>query len=255
VREAITIIWRLAVATELVLALRLLLQGLGGVYPALLTGSCLFALQATLLMVSTSQPHNRPVTDGIWKVTEPLVWLVWCWIVLELFSKWTRSYRGIGRFGRFLFGVLISIALIVSLIFFPLEWKALFFAHDFRIYYIFTRVLMATLALFMLLVWLFFRNYPEAVAPNVVRHSHITVTCLGVNALSVLALTLNGLKVIAWVNLVIVAVSAGCFSAWAIFLTRKGEERQSVPTMPIEDVARIEQVNEELLGLMKGFPG
>jgi hypothetical protein len=261
VREAINIIWRLSVATELILSVRLLLQGLGGIYPALLGASSIFALRSTLLILSVS--HSRSMMRESWKMTEPLGWLLSAWIVLELFSKWTGSYRGIGRFGRFLFGALISIALLVSLILFPFEWKALFFAHDFRIYYILTRVLMTTLALFTLLVWLFFRNYPAAVAPNVVRHTRITATFFAVNALSYLALTLNGsrivalvnLSTVALVNLAMVVVSAGCFSAWAILLTRKGEERELIPAMPPEDIARIERVNQELLGLMRNFPG
>lgn len=253
-REAINIIWRLSVAAELILAARLLLQGLGGVYPSLLTGGCVFALRSSLLILSVHHSYSRSTMGDAWKLTEPLVWLAWSWIVLELFSKWTGSYRGIGRFGRFLFGAFVSIALLVSLILFPFEWKALFFAHDFRIYYILTRVLMATLALFTFMVWLFFRNYPAAVAPNVVRHTHITAAYFAVNALSYLALTLNGPKMVAEVNLAIVAVSAGCFSAWAILLTRKGEERESMPAIQPEDMARIERVNRELLGLMKNFP-
>ena len=61
---------------------------------------------------------------------------------------------------------MVSVALVVSLICWPFEWKSLVFAHDFRIYYILNRVLMAAFALFILLVWLFFRNYPSAVVPT-----------------------------------------------------------------------------------------
>ncbi len=192
---------------------------------------------------------------NVWKITEPLVWFLWCWIVLELFSKWTRSYKGIGRFGRYLFATLISVAVMASLILWPFEWKALVFDHDFRIYLILNRVLMAALALFTLLVWLFFRNYPEAVAPNVVRHTHITVTYLAVTALSWLTLTLSGERLTAQANLLLVLVAAGSFAAWAILLTRKGEERECVPAMAPEDIIKIERVNRELLKLMRDFPG
>jgi hypothetical protein len=254
VREAINIIWRLSVASELILAARLLLQGLGSVYPALVTGSCIFALQASLLILSVHHSYSRSPMGDVWKISEPLVGLLWSWIVLELFSKWTKSYPGIGRFGRYLFVALVAIALMVSLICWPFEWKALVVAHDFRIYFILNRVLLATLALFMFLVWLFFRNYPAPVAPNVARHTHITTIYLAVTALSWLAITLSGLKIVAVANLSLVVAAVGCFSAWAILLTRAGEERESIPVMPAEDIARIERVNRELLGLMKNFP-
>jgi len=251
--EAINIIWRLAVVAELILAVRLLQQGLGGIYPALLAGSCVFAFQGSLLMMSLSDLTSK--TKNLWKITEPLVWVAWSWIVLELFFKWARSYPGIGRFGKYLFAGLVAAALVASLIFWPFEWKSLVFAHDFRIYYILNRVLMAAFGLFILFVWLFFRNYPTPVSPNMVRHTHITVIYLVVNALGQLAFTLNGLKMTAAVNLLIMISTFACFSAWAILLTRKGEERSLVPTMTPEEVARIERVNRELLGLMKNFPG
>jgi hypothetical protein len=251
VREAIIIIWRLSVLAELILAARLLLQGLGGVYPALLTASCVFAFRSSLLILSVT--HSRPMRE-VWKVTQPVDLLLCCWIVFELFSKWTRSYPGIGRFGRFLLGALILVAVLISLVWCPFEWKSLVFDDALRIYYILDRVVSLALAVFMLSVWLFFRNYPAAVAPNVVRHTHVTVIYFAISGLNVLAFTLNGLKVGALVNLSIVAVTVGCFGAWAFLLTRKGEDRASLPTVSPEDAIRIEKVNQELLILMKNFP-
>jgi len=236
------------------LAARLLLQGLGGVYPALVAGSCAFALQQTMLILSVHHAFSRSRMQIAWKLTEPLAWLFWAWIVLELFSKWTRSYRGIGRFGRYLFVALIAVALLVSLAAWPFEWKALVSKGDFRIYYIIHRVLMATFAVFTFLVWLFFRNYPTPVAPNVVRHTAVLLSYLAVSSLSILADTLSGTTLTAPVNLLLVTVSAGSFSAWAILLTRKGEAKESIPFIPPEEIEKIERINRELLILMKKLP-
>jgi len=144
---------------------------------------------------------------------------------------------------------------LVSVMGWPFEWKALVFEHDFRIYFILTRIFWATLALFTVGVWLFFRNYPTPVRPNVVRHTYIAATFFSLNALSWLALTLSGVKLAAQVNISIVAGTMGCFAAWAVLLTRKGEERESIPVMPPEEIARIERVNQELLIMMRNFPG
>jgi hypothetical protein len=255
VRDAINIIWRLSVAMELILAARLVLQGLGRIYSALLVGVCVFALRSSLLIISTHHAYTRSTTEWVWKVTEPLVWLLWVWIAFELFVKWARSYPGIGRFGRYLFSALIAVALLVSLIWWPYEWKALVTAGNFRIYYILNRVLIAALALFTVLVWLFFRNYPTGVAPNVIRHTRITVIYLTATALIQMAFTLSGAKLMAVSNISLVAVAAGSFAAWALLLTRKGESKESLPKLAPEEILRIERVNEELLVLMKNFPG
>ncbi len=253
-RDAINIIWRLAVLAELILAARLYVQGLWRDYLALFAGSTSFALQGCLFMWSVHHVYSKSPMQIAWKITEPLVWVLWSWIVLELFSKWTRSYRGIGRFGRILFGVCIVVALLVSLAAWPYEWKALVLRHDFRIYYIISRVIMATLALFTLMVWLFFRNYPTPVAPNVVRHTVVTLVYLGANTLGWLTDTLSGTRLTALVNLSTVVFAVGCSSAWAILLTRKGEAKESVPILAPEEIAKIERINRELLVFMRQLP-
>ena len=53
----------------------------------------------------------------------------------------------------------------------------------------------------------------------------------------------------------LVSATFVCFSAWAIFLTRKGEDTASLPPVEPGEAARIARINQELLGLMKNFPG
>jgi hypothetical protein len=171
-----------------------------------------------------------------------------------LFSRWSVSYRGIGRFGKFLLAAFLAFALLISVAFWRVEWERLVFEGNFRIYYVLDRIVLATLALFVVLTWLFFRNYPVAIAPNVVRHTYISAIYFVGTALCLLAFTLNGLKVIAWANLGVVIVTAACFGAWAIFLTRKGQVRPPVQQVSLEDRERIERINQELLVFMGNFP-
>lgn len=248
----INTIWRLAIAAELLLALRLLQQRLVGVYPALFTGSLFFAVQGGLLMLVVSS--GQPAMETAWKLTEPVIWLLWAWVVLDLFSKWSGSYKGIGRFGRYLFLALVSTALLVSLIGWPYEWRALVTTGDNRIYLILNRILFATLALFTVLVWLFFQNYPTPVTTNLLRHTYITMAYLSLLALGNWAFTLSGTKLTPVVNLSIVASAALCFGAWAVLLTRKGEAKESIPPMDPQEVEKIKRLNRELLILMRELP-
>ena len=103
-------------------------------------------------------------------------------------------------------------------------------------------------------MWLFFRNYPAAVAPNVVRHTQITVAYFAANSLSQLAFNLNGPKLAAQVNLSLVLISAGGFAAWAILLTRDGEKKESISVMNTEEIAKTERLNQELLAFIKNLP-
>ncbi len=253
-REAINLIWKLSVGAELALAIRLLLQGLAGEYPALLAASCILPIKSLLLIFSffSTIPRNqaRQVAGNL----APIEWIVSAWIVFELFSWWTRSYQGIGRFGKLLLGTLLLVALVVSVALWHVEWEALVFRQNFRIYYILNRVVWGTLGLFVLGTWLFFRNYPVAIPPDVVHHTRIALVYFVGNALCELAFTMNGLRVVSIANLAIVLVTTGSFVSWAVVLTRRGQVTPEVQQVPLDDRERIERINHDLLVFMGNFP-
>jgi len=253
VSDTISLIWKLSILAELGVAVRLLLQGLGGEYPALLTACSVLPIKSLFLIAFYSAGDSKVLL--FWKAAQPIEWVLYSWVVFELFSRWTRSYRGIGRFGKFLLAGLLAGALIVSIAFSWGEWKALVFAGELRIYFLLNRVTWATLGLFIVFTWLFFRNYPVAVAPNVGRHTRIAAFYYVTVALSEFAFNLTGLKVGAWLNLSLVTISLGCFSAWALLLTRKGQIVPQQQVISTTDKERIEKVNRELLVLMRKFPG
>jgi hypothetical protein len=197
-----------------------------------------------------SHYHMREVATHL----NPVEWVVNSWVVFELFSRWSRSYKGIGRFGRLLLAVLLAVGLAISMAFWPMEWKALVFAQNFRVYYILDRVVWVTLALFVLGMWLFFRNYPVVIAPNVTRHAYIALLYFLPNALSYLLFTLYGRAVVAQINLAIVLSTTASFCAWAVLLTRKGQIVPAAQRVSAEDRDRIERINQELLVFMGDFP-
>jgi hypothetical protein len=254
VHEAIDLIWKFSVLAGLAVAARLLLQGLAGEYPALLAACCILPVKSVLLMLSYNHrlPHQQMREAA--RQLDPIEWIVSAWVVFELFSWWTKSYKGIGRFGKILLTIFLTGAVLVSMTFYHAEWEALVFAGNFKIYYILNRIVWVTLALFVLGTWLFFRNYPVAIAPNVIRHTQISVVYFAVNALSYLTFTLNGLKVVTLINFAIVTCTTGCFFAWAVLLTRKAQARPPQQQVSLEDKTRIEQINQDLLVFMGNFP-
>jgi hypothetical protein len=256
-RGAINLIWKLSVLAELGVALRLILQGLGGEYPALAAACCILPIKSVLLMSSFFSRIPAEQMRYTSMELQPVEWIVSGWVVYELFSRWTRCYRGIGRFGKLLMVFLLVSALLISMAFWPTEWEALVFAYNFRIVYVLNRVIWVTLAVFVVGTWLFFRNYPVSIAPNVIRHTYVSVVYFSVVALSEWVFTLKGLKGLAfvgWINLSIVTVSMGCYCAWAFLLTRQGQTVTQMQAVSVEDAQRIERINHELLVFMGDFP-
>jgi hypothetical protein len=252
--EAIALIWKISVLAELAVATRLLLQGLGGEYPALLTACCVLPIKSLLLMASLHSSVFQDQARQVARNLNPVEWIICAWVVFELFARWTRSYPGIGRFGKYLLTVLLAVASLVSLAFMHAEWQVPGFARGSQFYYILDRVVWGILALFVAGMWVFFRNYPVAIAPNVVRHTLVSMVYFAVGAFSMLIFTLNGSKVAPEINLSIVVSTMGCFCAWAVLLTRRGQVTPPVQFISKLDRDRIEKLNQELLGFMGDFP-
>lgn len=242
--KAISTVWELSVIAELAVAIRLLWQGLGGLYPALLTASLVFPIKSVLLMESS---HFR----AVWKVLVPIDWVFNAWIVFELFSWWTRSYPGIKRFGNILLAVLLGASAGISLLFWPSEWKALDFARELQTYAYFQRFAAGALLLFLSGTLFFFRNYPAPVPPNVVRASRIMIGYL--LGLTTFDLVWNFARepIKAYCNLGIVATTFTAFLAWATFLTAEGQAPVQMKPPTAEEKDRIDRINEELLDFMR----
>jgi len=242
--KATSIVWKLSVVAELAVAVRLLWQGLGGFYPALLTASLVFPIKSVLLMESI---HFR----AVWKVLVPIDWVFNAWIVFELFSWWTRSYPGIKRFGNVLLAVLLGASAGLSLLFWPSEWQALGFARELQTYAYFQRFAAGALLLFLCGTLFFFRNYPAPVPPNVVRASRIMICyLLGLTTFD-LVWNFAHEPVKAYCNLGIVATTFTAFLAWATFLTAEGQISVQMKPPTTEEKDRIDRINEELLDFMR----
>lgn len=252
VGEAISIIWKICVLAELAVAGRLLLQGLAGEYPALMTVCSVLPLKSLLLMYVYA--HVTPgQADQARLITENLApgeWILYAWVVYELFSRWTRSYKGIGRFGKLLLVVLLAASILLSAALWHSEWKALDFARNFRIYYILNRVIFGALALFVVGMWWFFRRHPVATAANVVRHTQISMVYFAGAAVGFLSFTMMGLNAVRVANLGLMVLTTVSFCAWAALLSRTGQIAPAVQRVSPEDRQRIERINQELLNLM-----
>lgn len=249
---AINLIWEISVVAELALAIRLLWQGLAGRYPALFTASLVFPVKSILLMLSywaLDVRYAREIAQNL----GGLDGLIGAWIVYRLFSRWTTSYKGIGRFGSLLLAALVFGSIALSSVTYSQEWKALDFVTDFRIYFILHRLFFTVLALFVVGMYLFFRSFPVAIAPNVARHTHIAMFYFVVNAVAELLYNMIGHNFAEWTNLAIVSSTSLSFGAWALLLTVRGEITPPTKVIPLKDRERVQRINDDLLDLMGGI--
>lgn len=254
-REAIQIVWKISVLTELALAIRLFAAGLAGTYPALQTASIAFAVKSAILIALYAHAYPRPQMREVSTDLGILEALVVAWIVYEIFSSWTKRYRGIGAFGKtiFLFVLLSSFGL--SLLTWGAEIDNSSYAGVFRYYYVGHRVVLTVCALFLIGMRLFFRTYPALVPPNVQRYTNVALFYFGTNALAELIFTLTRTTYVTGVNLAIVSATTVSFAAWALLLDRVGGTEPVREGISTGRFLKTEQLNDELLGVMDRLRG
>src|SRR5438046_318870 len=99
-------------------AIRLYCQSLHRWYRILFIFLCFHVLRSfTLLAIGwwwpkTGRPHNAYAWT--WVRTEPLIWLFYILIVLELYSRVLQNYRGLQTVGRWVFFIALSLAILIS---------------------------------------------------------------------------------------------------------------------------------------------
>jgi len=189
-----------------------------------------------------------------WILTEPLVWLFYFLIVIELYSLVLEKHRGLYTLGRwFLYAGLSLSVLLSGLALLPqLNGGTAQASHVLGYYYAIERGVDFSLLLFLLLLLLWLTRYPVPLSRNVVVHSLAYSILFLSNTAGLVVRVVFGLELAQSVSTFFLGISVACILMWLIFLTKKGEEvRVNVPSFGPEQEERIlgqlEALNRTLL--------
>src|SRR5579871_1710473 len=172
-------------------AIRLHCLSLSRQYRALFTFLCFQVVRSfTLLVVSTPRlakllhmgdwfSHPRQAYAWTWVRTEPILWLFYILIVLELYSLVLANYKGLQTVGRWIFLIAITLAVAISglsvlpTLHNPNETVVVIFY-----YALIARGIMFSLVLFILLILFFLSWYPISLSRNTVIHALVCTVFL-----------------------------------------------------------------------------
>lgn len=160
-----------------------------------------------------------------WMRLEPILWVFYVLLVLELYRLVLEKYPGIYTLGRRFLYVGVGVAITISALSLipkinpqaPQRSKTLgyFIAAE--------RGIDFSLAIFILLLLLFLAVFRVPLARNVKVHAAIYSVYFLSNTLVFLLHSLFGLRMKDEVNLLLMATSSGCLVAWLFLLSPKGE--------------------------------
>ena len=190
---------------------------------------------------------KTPIYFYIWVFTEPLVWMFYVWVVLELCGLVLERHQGLYTLGRWAMYAGMAISVTLSVLSVMARFKAApaqrskslsksiigyFLAAD--------RGVTFCLAIFLLLMLLLLSRYPVSLSRNVILHTTLYTIFFLSNTLSGILKTVFGVHLFTMIDTGLMGVSVVCILTWLIFLTPKGEEvRVNVPHFAPEDEKRI----------------
>jgi hypothetical protein len=178
----------------------------------------------------------------VWLVTEPLRWVLWILLVLELYSLILERHRGLLTVGRWALLGAVSVALL-STVFSLMPDSSAGFAQSRIIgfYLVVQRALMVSLLVFLLLVLWFLSRYPVELSRNVIIHSVVYASYFVSSSLAFLLRSTLGYEVARPVNLSLMGITLACGLVWAFCITPAGEKasRKSRPDWAPGDERRL----------------
>lgn len=161
----------------------------------------------------------------IWILTEPILWIFYILLLLELYSLVLEAHRGLYTFGRWALYGASALAVATSSVMFLAPLRGFDDSRIMPLMLFVERGLLFSLVLFLVLMLFFLSRYPVSLTRNVITHSIVYAAFFLSKTPAFLIRSMFGRDVAAEVNLFSMGVSAACVVAWLLLLDAAGERR------------------------------
>jgi hypothetical protein len=165
----------------------------------------------------------------IFLITQPIAWLFYVFVVLEIYSLALRNHPGIASLSRWTLSAALVLSVGVSALTVQVDLSRPAGRYKALVYYsVVERGLVLSLVLFLLLITLFLVWYPVSIRRNVVLHAGVYSLYFLSSTAALFVRNVGGYQLTRAVSTVLVCVDCICFALWISWLSRRGEERLMV---------------------------
>jgi len=162
----------------------------------------------------------------VWVLTEPIEWLFFVLVVLEIYSLVLEDYRGLSTVGRWALITAVLLALLASglSLVAPSRYNRQGLLMTY--YFVAERAVYFSLLVFLISILVFLMQYPVALSRNIIVHSMVfSVYFLG-NTVIYLLLSMRGYDSIPAVTYALSAITLAAVGAWLVLMNPAGEIRK-----------------------------
>ncbi|HTQ58011.1 MAG TPA: hypothetical protein VMI94_26280 [Bryobacteraceae bacterium] len=164
----------------------------------------------------------------IWAYTEPVEWVLYVLVVLELYSLVLQDFQGLATVGRWalIAGVVLAVAASGLSLIAPSQHTDQ--GHLMMYYYVAERAVYFSLVVFLLTILGFLLQYPITLNRNIIVHSMVfSVYFVSITILYVVLSTRGlGQEMVQRVGYVMNAINIAAMGVWLVMLNSAGEVRK-----------------------------
>jgi hypothetical protein len=211
------------------MVLRIYYLGLAKRYSVLVISGAFYVVRTLALFACQWADHPRNAYAWTWVITEPLLWVVYVWLALDLYALVLQDYKGLQTVGRWIFLIALPVAILVSGLSVLPPWRSPTERVPVVSYVALgNRGIMFSLLVFILLTLFFLSWYPISLSRNIVIHHIVYMVYLTAHTMAYLVRNVQGDAVNHSTNVAMLVMTLLCFSAWAFLLSRAGEFKKVV---------------------------
>jgi hypothetical protein len=212
-----------SITCHVVILWQLWSQKLAGIYFFL---TIFLTAEAVQNIVLFPLPPNSKLYGEVFLTSNPILWILAYFVVLELYRLILEDYPGISSVGRQAVTWCMGLAVVVSVVYAIPDLRTTTGAFPVtRIYFILERSTVLGLLLFLVLIQLFLLRYRLRLSPNRMVYATGYAIYFGIGVAEDVILTALGARVVAALGLWVVAAAGAVLLVGAALLSSKGEVR------------------------------
>lgn len=215
------VLWVTGLGLSVALAVKMVVQRLFRVYIWFFVFLCFQILQ-TLVLLPVSPGTN--LYGWMFLISQPVRWVIYILVVLELYSLAFAGYRGIASLSRWVVTASLGVAIGVSALTLAADLARPTGRYKLLVYYsVVERGLLFSLVVFLLLITLFLLWFPAPIRRNLVLHASMYSVFFLSSTSTLFVRNVAGYQTTPAVNAVLLLINVVCFGLWLWRFDKSGE--------------------------------
>ncbi len=215
------VLWVAGLGLSVALVVKMVLQRLFRVYRSFFAYLCFEILQS-LVLLPVSPSTN--LYGWLFLISQPVRWLIYILVVLELYSLAFASYKGIASLSRWVVTASLGVAVGVSALTLAADLARPTGRYRLLVYYsVVERGLLFSLVVFLLLITLFLLWFPAPIRRNLVLHASVFSVYFLSSTFMLFVRNVAGYHNTPAINTVLLLINVVCFGQWLWKFDKSGE--------------------------------